>query len=415
MIFVASTLVLNGGTTFLIRVAKEFDRRGQRCAVLLLTPRADPALRKELANHAHIIDLWSYLRDNGRVARGLLGVFAPLNMRRLLDALDPFGPHLHAMGIFGLVIGMRLAAAREDLRLSVGVYHQNEFLYRDRSEYLPRNARAMFAALEPSNIIFFNESSRGNYADHFGHDKLLASPVLPIGIELDQPPVPRGEPSQRIVSVGNLMAFKTYNKHIIRIVASLSPSFPTLHYDIYGTGPCEEKLRGLVADLGVADRVTFHGSLDYDQFRATVAACDLFVGSGTALLEAAAIGRPALVGIESMEIPQTYGFLSDISGFSYNEDDPRRPKSAMRGLVAAVLDDATEWQRVAKACAIKAQAFSIRATVDGLEEAGRSAAPLRSALGPVELSRMAASAVSMRLRALLCQHDKFGNRRNQGY
>ena len=236
MIFLASTLVMNGGTTFLIRIAKEFQRRGKPCAVVLLTPRYDTAMRAQLANYAHVIEFWSFLRERGRLARGLLGVFAPLNVRALVEELAPFGSHLHAMGIFGLILGRRLVNARNNLRLSVGVYHQNEFLFRAEPAFFPAEARRMFKAVPAANIVFFNESSRQNYVNHFGANSLLASPVLPIGIELTPPPLPRGKPGHHIVSIGNLVAFKAYNRHMIGIVARLRKTMPAIRYSIYGTG-----------------------------------------------------------------------------------------------------------------------------------------------------------------------------------
>ena len=47
---------------------------------------------------------------------------------------------------------------------------------------------------------------------------------------------------------------------------------------------------------------------------------DLFVGSGTAIVEAASFGIPSVIGIENCSEPVSYGFLTDVPGFSYNED-----------------------------------------------------------------------------------------------
>lgn len=415
MIFIASTLVMNGGTTFLIRAAKEYDRRGRRCAVLLLTPRSDARLREELSRYAEIIDLGPFLVDRGRIARSLLGAFAPLRKQALAAALAPYGTHLHAMGIFGLILGVRLADGTGPFRLSVGVYHQNEFLYRDHRSFFATRVRALFVSMPRANILFFNESSRDNYVDHFADDTLLASPILPIGIELDHHPLERTFAGERILSIGNLVAFKTYNRHMIATVARLKERFPRITYEIYGTGPTEADLRALATKLGVADRVKFHGLLDYERLREVVAGCDLFVGSGTALIEAAAAGRPALVGIEAIEEPETYGFLSDVPGFSYNEDDPARPKVAMEGLVATVLANPSEWARVAAADVAKAQSFSIATTVTGLDHVAETAARLRSKIPASDVVGMALSAVAMRLREIVSGDERFADRRNQAY
>lgn len=406
---------MNGGTTFLIRAAKEYDRRGQRCAVLLLTPRYDPALREELECYAAVVELAAILRDRGALAQGLLGVFAPLNWKAVRRELGPFGPHVHAMGIFALVLGTRFAKKSPVYRVSLGIYHQNEFIFRGFTSYFADKVTAMFRALPPANTVFFNESSRKNYIAHFEKPELKKSTILPIGIELDHPPVPRAQAGYNIVSVGNLVGFKTYNRHMIEIVSQLRENLPRIRYSIYGSGPEEESLKALAAERNVSDCVRFHGNLHYENFRKVIAGCDVFVGSGTALLEAAAVGRPALIGIESNQEPSSYGFLSDIEGFSYNENNPSRPKSRMADLIATVLCDPDRWETVAQACYRKAREFSIAATVDGLEAVGATAEPLISPPGPLTLMGMAASAIRMKIGELVKGNEAFGDRRDQSY
>ncbi len=416
MIFLANVLVMNGGTTFLIRLIRERARRGQPSAVVLLSDRVDPVLVDALRRDAQILRLSDYLVDHGAAARGLLGVFAPLAHRRLRKALAPYGPHIHAMSLFGLILGLRLVRRDPVMRLTAGIYHQNEFLYQPPPFYFAQAGLDLFAALPPENIVFFNESSRDNYAAHFTGNDYARSHLLPIGVSLDHPVVPAPVPPGRnIVSIGNLVAFKTYNRHMIGVVAELRDRFPDIRYDIYGTGPTADELAALARSLGVDDRVVLHGSLDYSRLREVVAACDLFVGSGTALIEAAAVGRPALIGIESIERPETYGYLSDARGYSYNENMPDVPKQPMVPLVERLFSDPDHWVRVAAACAQKAQGFSMAVTANGFDAAGDVAQPVARRLSALDLARLAASAVMMRVSERFGRSEPFGDRRNQSY
>jgi 1,2-diacylglycerol 3-alpha-glucosyltransferase len=226
---------------------------------------------------------------------------------------------------------------------------------------------------------------------------------------------PRLVKGYRIVSIGNLEGFKTYNRHMITVVAELQERVPLIAYDIYGCGPLEGELRQYAADLKVDNRVHFRGYMEYSKFREIIADCDLFVGSGTALVEAAAAGRPALIGIESIEIPETYGYLSDAEGFSYNEMRPGAKLIPIAPLVEKLLSDSEHWANVANACEYKAHEFSIQRTIEGFDKLFHAAKHQPVRLNALQIARMGSSAVVMRVSEKLRLHKPFGDRRNQSY
>lgn len=416
MIFIANVLVMNGGTTFLIRLTRELHRRGRRCAVLLLSDRCDPALVDELARYADIFPLREHLADRGVIARGLLGVFAPLATKRLAATLSGYGNHVHVMGAFGLIMALRLAAAQAAFRITIGIYHQNEFIYRAPPFYFPRQILRLFGSIPATNVIFFNETSRANYVDYYNNQEYLTTALVPVGITIDLPPALPPEPlGCRILSIGNLVAFKTYNAHVIRVVAALKARFPGISYDIYGAGPEADRLVRLAIELDVADRIRLHGTIQYADVREAVEACDLFVGSGTSLVEAAAVGRPAMIGIESISTPETYGYLSDAHGFSYHENVPHFAKQSMETLVAKLFANPGHWTEIARACATKAKSFSVTATADGFETAACRALPITYHFPALALARLAASAVAMSISERFGRSEPFGDRRNQSY
>lgn len=414
MIFIANVLVMNGGSTFILRMAREFSRRGRRCAVLLLRDLWDPDLLAELEMHAIVIRLSDFQVSRGRFSFGLAGVFAPVNWRRLLEAVQPYGLHVHAMSIFGLVLALRLSRADATFRPTVGVYHQNEFVFRPRRFFFPKFAQAIFARIPAENIVFFNESSRDNYAEFFGRD-FAASALLPIGVEIKGPVKPKVPLGHTILSIGNLVGFKTYNRHMITVVAQLRHKIPNIAYYIYGSGPMERELREYAAFLNVENNVHFCGRIDYSRFREIVAECDLFVGSGTALIEAAASRRPALIGIESVETRDTYGFLSDAEGLSYNEIRRGKNLIPIAPLVEKLFSNSEHWTNVANACECKAKEFSIQRTIEGFEELLHVAQPQPVKLSALQIIRMGGSAVIMSIFEKLRMSEPFGDRRNQSY
>jgi glycosyltransferase involved in cell wall biosynthesis len=416
LIFFANVLVMNGGTTFLIRTCREMASRGTRCAVLLLRPEFDVQLRTELERYAEVLCLNDFLIERGRLFRAHLGVFGYVRWSKLKEVLSAFGDHIHVMSIFGLVFALRMYGRLTGKKITVGVYHQNEFLFKAPPFFFAREAIRLFSAMPAENLVFFNEVTRQNY-ECFFHANYSASIIVPIGIDLPHtaPFSCSIERTKRIVSVGNLVKFKTYNAHMIRLTSQLAATHPDIHYDIYGTGPEESLLRALAVEHKVEERVRFMGAVPYSQFRQTINGATLFVGSGTAVIEAAAVGVPAMVGIESIETPDTYGFLSDIKGLSYNENVSSVSKHPMIMLVERLFLDSAFHASVSEACHHKAREFSVEKTVDGFLALSISANAVACTIPRLRFYRMLVSFFGMAVCERLGWITAFGDRRNQSF
>lgn len=415
MIFVANVLELNGGTTFLVRTCEALKARGRPCAVLVLRRGGDEKLARELARHAQVFHLDEFQRDRAFLLRRQLGALAPIAWGRMERALAPFGSTLHAMGAFGLIVAARLASRRDGWRATVGVYHQNEFVY-EGHRFFSNDVLALFRRMPHQNVVFFNEVSRDNYIRFHDRPNFRSSPVLPIGIRLSEPTAATNRaPTRRIVSVGNLEEFKTYNRLVIGLLPSLRSTWPDVEYHIYGSGEKHDALLAQARELDVADRVVFHGRIAYDDLQDVWNANDVFVGSGTALIEAAVAGLPALVGVESMPTPHTYGFLSDIKGLSYNEFAPDIPLRSMEDCLRTVLDDRDTYRSVATACTAKARDFSVARTAAGMAELAEHAIPTPGLLSSAKTIRLLAGLPLLALRDQGSPSTAFARRRNQSF
>ena len=370
MLLIANVLELNGGTTFVLRVAREFYKRNQKIGVLVLVDKVNAALEQSIRQYADIYYLKDFTRRiYGPLANTPLGVFAPVDLSKIATLLNSYNAHVHVMGVFGLLFIKRcLDAVEVEVRVSFGIYHQNEMMFDGVPYYFARKAKELFASLPAESIVFFNEKNSSSYGAFFGNDYSMST-IVPIGIDI---PMGTGAEvlgqaeSSRIVSIGNLYAFKSYNRHVITLLPELKKIRPNLVYEIYGTGEYEPELLALVSSLQLESSVKFKGSIGYEDIPKVLNGALAFVGSGTAILEAAALGVPAIVGIESTEQPITYGLLSDINGLSYNELDTAQRTYLMKDVLQSILDSADKWQCAAVACKTKSSLFSIERTVDGL-------------------------------------------------
>lgn len=121
-----------------------------------------------------------------------------------------------------------------------------------------------------------------------------------VGSTLDQAPELEEHNSSsgpfQIVACGRLVPVKGY-PDMLRAVAKTARSHD-IQLDILGSGPLEGELTTLVAQLGIADKVTFHGFVS--EPAKIMRKADLFVlsshseGFGNVIIEAMALGIPVL-------------------------------------------------------------------------------------------------------------------------
>lgn len=135
----------------------------------------------------------------------------------------------------------------------------------------------------------------------------LDTRVVHLGTDLPDARAGGGRPPRRrsertapaLVTVGHLVARKRH-ADVIRALAVLAKRQPTLRYEIVGDGPERAALERLARELGVAERVAFHGQLPHEQALALARGCTLFAmpsteeAFGVAYVEAMAGGVPAI-------------------------------------------------------------------------------------------------------------------------
>jgi glycosyltransferase involved in cell wall biosynthesis len=136
--------------------------------------------------------------------------------------------------------------------------------------------------------------------------------VIPLGVDTGMfSPAPQRS-GRRLLAVASLQSLKDYPT-LLRAVSIARRSLPTVSLTIAGyPDPVEsERLRGMVAELGLGDVVTFHGEVPHDSIPSLLAGHDLLLhaslweAQGMVILEALATGMPVVssrVGIAA-ELP----------------------------------------------------------------------------------------------------------------
>lgn len=243
---------------------------------------------------------------------------------------------IHVSNGFCAHFAFRLMALLNiNVPLSMGLYHSLEFCWGNGRQlpYYERCNRALFSeVLQRSNLLFFNEVLVGFYEEQY-KKSFQAVNVFPLGvIDLNTRQTYFRAPGADFVlgSVGRLVTFKSYNFWMLDVVKALRERNIPAKYIVYGEGPQKEEIAEKIKALGIQEHVSLEGNLEHSNFVQRVSQFDVFVGSGTAIVEAAGAGVPSVIGIENLSEPLTYGFFSDIPGFSYNEDNLYPKQSALQ-------------------------------------------------------------------------------------
>lgn len=127
-------------------------------------------------------------------------------------------------------------------------------------------------------------------------------------------PTHQGSPF-RVVSIGELLHLKGYHLGL-RAFAKFRTQFPDTEYWLIGDGPERKRLEKLSRELGVADSVTFWGTIARSQVLRKLTDCDVLLhpalhdSSGWVSVEAMAAGRPVVcldVGGTALQVTDETG------------------------------------------------------------------------------------------------------------
>jgi glycosyltransferase involved in cell wall biosynthesis len=273
------------------------------------------------------------------------------------------------------LIGSSSQAA--DFRHITGIFHPRAY-FLDGEDRLRRAINRMILAnFRNDQLVFMNTDSRDTHARWSGRD-FASSPILPLGItERPAAYVAGSNPDFRVASVGRLVSFKEFNLEIPRMVAELRAKGVPISWHIFGTGELEAQIRASIDELAIGEWVKLRGNLPYADFSAEMLRFDAFVGMGTAVLEAAMLGIPSIIAIDS-EGARTYGFVQDVPFGNVGEQQNQPPAEHIADLLAD-LHSLSAKKRAAIGVASRQAVlgYSIPNYVAGLERIGTTSSKPR--------------------------------------
>lgn len=185
-----------------------------------------------------------------------------------------------------------------------------------------------------------------------------------------------------IVSVGRLCdKMKQYNYTALDSIRELLDAGLEIRWDIYGSGPLHQRIKGRIAELGLQSAVFLHGDLPYERFNATVKRARVFLGMGTAALEAAILGVPVVIAHAATFENSSHGFLHNqpfgIIG-EITSEVPSRPIAAF--LQQVFESDSASYEMLASAERTAAERYGFEALMDTFYRFISRAVPIHPSL-----------------------------------
>lgn len=162
----------------------------------------------------------------------------------------------------------------------------------------------------------------------------------------------------RFVTVGRLTPNKN-QRTVVEAMAKIVAAGVDGHLDVYGDGPCRGELEDLATTLGIAERVSFHGSVDFGEVMDAFQGADLHLlatrqeGFGKVLLEGM-VHATVPVFSESPLADEISG--SGSRGLVFATDDA----DGLAAHVVALVADGPRWQ----AMAADARTYTAAMTLD---------------------------------------------------
>jgi glycosyltransferase involved in cell wall biosynthesis len=171
--------------------------------------------------------------------------------------------------------------------------------------------------------------------------------------------------SPTLVSAGRLVPWKGFSA-LMRVVATLKPTYPDITLVIVGDGEDGDKLAAEAKSLGIEKSVRFVGRVSKEALGATVKAADVFVlntdyeGLSHQLIEVMDLGTPIVTTTAG---GNTELITDTVNGFLI----PFNDESAMADAIKRVLDYPETRSRIIQSARARSKDFSESVMIDEIE------------------------------------------------
>jgi glycosyltransferase involved in cell wall biosynthesis len=308
MVFIMEVFIMGGIETLMARLAKALTGDGWQVTILTRTAAPEAVRMLDKSVHLHQLgEQYRRLYSSG----GSVKLLRSLGLEKVRAVFSGDG----AAGWIATVISSFLPSHPAIL---CGVYVPTQNVYPPKREFF-RSCYGKFLAAQnfdrnvaDSCKLFYSERIRELHSRSFGRS-LSEARVWLLPIDSSMFKSCRRRPQRgKIVSIGRLVHWKSYNLYMFPIVRRLADRGYPVRWDVYGDGAARGDMEKLIREHSLESHVTLHGTLDYERMGEALQDAWVFVGSGTAIIEAGFCRVPSIMGIGDDKTAKSYGYLYDV-------------------------------------------------------------------------------------------------------
>ena len=182
----------------------------------------------------------------------------------------------------------------------------------------------------------------------------------------------------KIVSVGRLSPMKEYNLYMIDVVKELIRRGHNVTWSVYGEGPYEAEMRQRIKHEGLESVIFLEGTVPYERFWQVLQDAFVFVGMGTAILEAALFRVPNVVACGYERQGLTFGPSHRLPPGSIGQLSINPPRLKVVDEIERILGfNAAEYDAEQEAVCQHVQVHTMEQSMTRFSELVRQADPIK--------------------------------------
>ena len=301
-LFLSGSIGREGGiASIVIRTTGYLAENGVRCAALTFGDIPDNKL------HPDVLAIPGHETGFRAACRQISDKFSGCD-EIVVVSFDP------KTAAYGLLMSsyLRMRRIAGSVTFCIDLLHPREFFPHFENSRTHRLNTMLASSIGPENFAYMNEPVQRSH-EAFWQWPHSQPTVLPVPMDARPArwtPQERPDGALRICSVGRIVAFKSYNFETVAITEELADRGKESSWDIFGYGDDEDRLQNILKTQA-KDRVRLKGELPLKEFDTTVPQYDVFVGMGLSAIQAAQLGVPTILAVETCG-DTSYGWLENV-------------------------------------------------------------------------------------------------------
>ncbi len=298
-LFLYNALYTGGIETLILRMSDWLIKEGH--SVDLILQKAEGELLADINPKVNLITLGKH------PSLDFIKKYYTNKFKRNYDVIYSFSPSTTWMG---LLINNKNSAI-----VLNGVYHLYDYLL-----FADKYKRWIFDKKLPDvNKVFMTPKVHETH-EYILKRKIINPIIWPLPIDTKKyENIERKPIKYKLVSIGRLETFKTYNFTLLEVVKNLRQLNYDVSYYIYGEGIMHNLLIEKIKELQLQNHVFLKGLVPYEKFPEVLRDAFAFIGMGTSAIEAGLCQVPSITAIAYANEPITHGLIHQLINYNSGE------------------------------------------------------------------------------------------------